>query len=1009
MKRTFILYFFAVILSGSSLSSGLPANVTASSIQEPGFSPDKAFDGNMGTRWSSKFEDPQWLQIDLLENRALAGLTIFWEDAFASAYDVLLSEDAENWIKVFGTNSSDGKTDDIYFKMTEARYIRIVCNKRATGWGASILEITLKEPGETPDIKVSSGDAEPLNIMDGDFTTCWNSEDGDSEWVEIDLKKEKGLGGFEIKWGESYPKSYKIQVSRNGEDWKTVFETSRSNGGRDLIYIDETDARHIKILCENSAGNKFSLCELTLKGKDESATVERLYNVMAEDSPAGYFPDWIYNKQEYWTVTGAPSDPVESLISSYGAIEPGKESFLLMPYLYIDGKFIAAGDVKITQKLEDEYLPIPSVVWEYQNLIFEQKIFTWGDENTSSSYVIYTLDNTGGKPLKGKLFITIRALQLSPKWQHGGISKISALDFVGKNDGALVKVNNKDSIVFLRKPSESGGVSFKEGEIIEYIADGKVPDRKTVLDPEGIISGASVFDFNIPAGRKKQFYFVLPLRGDVDVEGLLSCKNPEEKFSGILAETEDYWKSQLNTFEIDIPQKELVDVMKANLAYLLVNRDFVSLHPGPRNYERSWIRDGSVQCAALLKTGHYEEVRDYLDWISKSQKPGGEIPCMLELNGQMPGWGKDWFEWDGQGAYIFAVADYYRFTKDKDFVIRNFDSIVKALKFLEELRAKRLTDEYKNTPFYGILPESNSHEGYFPAQHSLWDDFWALKGWKDGQFLAKVAGREELTGWMKKEETELRKNLLNNIELLQKQKNIKNIPGCFEKADFDATSTAISVWPTGEYSHLQREDLMYTLDTYYDGTFYPRIEKGLTAAYTPYEIRNATAYLMLGEKDKALKMINYFLNDMRPRPWKHWAEVVHEEYFRPQYLGDMPHTWIGAIAVNFIRSMFVYEQDNRIVLAAGVDDKWLDSPQGVKVKNLPTYFGDINYDIKKEENVITADIYGDAGCSGGFVLKVPLKDKAVCAELNGERVENISGGEIVFTKLPANIKIYCND
>ncbi|MDD5645332.1 MAG: discoidin domain-containing protein [bacterium] len=1009
MKRTFILYFFAVILLGSSLSSGLPANVTASSVQEPGFSPDKAFDGNMGTRWSSKFEDPQWIQIDLLENRELAGLTIFWEDAFASSYDVLLSEDAENWVKVFGTSGSDGKTDDIYFKKAEARYIKIVCNKRATGWGASILEVTLKEPGETPDIKVSSGETDPLNIMDGDFSTCWNSGGADSEQVEIDLKKEKGLGGFEIKWGESYPGSYEIQSSKNGEDWKTVFKTSRSNGGRDLIYIDKTDARYIKILCEKSTGARFCLCELTLKGKDESATVERLYNVMAEDSPAGYFPDWIYNKQEYWTVTGAPSDPVESLISSYGAIEPGKESFVLMPYLYIGGKFIAPGDVEISQKLKEAYLPIPSVIWKYKDLVFEQKIFAWADKNSSLSYVVYTFDNTGSRPMKGKLFLSIRAFQLSPAWQHGGVAKISALDFVEKGNGMLVKVNNKDAVVSLQKPAGFGGISFKEGEIIEYITEGKIPDKKTVFDPEGIISGAAGFNLNIPAGAKQSFYFVLPLSGGKDVDKLLSHKNPAKEFENILKKTVDYWKEQLDTFEIDIPQKELMDVMKANLAYLLVNRDFVSLHPGPRNYERSWIRDGSVMCAALLKTGHYEEVRDYLDWVSKSQKPSGEIPCMHELNGQMPGWGRDWIEWDGQGAYIFAIADYYRFTKDKDFVLKHFDSVVKALKFLEELRTRRLTDEYKNTPFYGILPESNSHEGYFPAQHSLWDDFWALKGWKDGQYLAKIAGREELTGWMKKEETELRKNLLNNIELLQKQKNIRNIPGCFEKADFDATSTAISVWPTGEYTYLKKEDLMFTLDTYYSDTFYPRTEKGLTSAYTPYEIRTATAYLMLGEKDKALKMINYFLGDMRPRAWKHWAEVVHEEYFRPQYIGDMPHTWIGAIAINFIRTMFVYEQDNRIVIGAGIDDEWLNSPAGIKVRRLPTYFGNVNYDIKKENNIVTANVYGDAACSGGFVLKIPCGKSAVYAELDGERIENIIREEIVFSRLPADIKIYYRD
>ena len=32
----------------------------------------------------------------------------------------------------------------------------------------------------------------------------------------------------------------------------------------------------------------------------------------------------------------------------------------------------------------------------------------------------------------------------------------------------------------------------------------------------------------------------------------------------------------------------------------------------------------------------------------------------------------------------------------------------------------------------------------------------------------------------------------------------------------------------------------------------------------------------------------------RPMGWRHWAEVVWSESRSPEYIGDMPHTWIGA-------------------------------------------------------------------------------------------------------------------
>ena len=65
-------------------------------------------------------------------------------------------------------------------------------------------------------------------------------------------------------------------------------------------------------------------------------------------------------------------------------------------------------------------------------------------------------------------------------------------------------------------------------------------------------------------------------------------------------------------------------------------------------------------------------------------------------------------------------------------------------------------------------------------------------------------------------------------------------------------------------------------------------------------------------------------------------------------LGDMPHTWVGAELINTIRDMLVYEDRGRLVLAAGVYDKWLD--KGVAVSNLQTWWGPISYTLKRNEN-----------------------------------------------------------
>ena len=72
------------------------------------------------------------------------------------------------------------------------------------------------------------------------------------------------------------------------------------------------------------------------------------------------------------------------------------------------------------------------------------------------------------------------------------------------------------------------------------------------------------------------------------------------------------------------------------------------------------------------------------------------------------------------------------------------------MRYLETLRAKRLTDAYTapgKRAFYGLLPESVSHEGYASRPvHAYWDDFFALRGLKDAVVLAQAVGEDRRGG-----------------------------------------------------------------------------------------------------------------------------------------------------------------------------------------------------------------------------------------------------------------------
>jgi Amylo-alpha-1,6-glucosidase len=163
-------------------------------------------------------------------------------------------------------------------------------------------------------------------------------------------------------------------------------------------------------------------------------------------------------------------------------------------------------------------------------------------------------------------------------------------------------------------------------------------------------------------------------------------------------------------------------------AHILVTRSGPALQPGPRRYTRSWIRDGAMMSAALLRMGRTAEVREFLRWYAPHQRADGFVPCCIDSDGV------DWLvEHDSHGQLIAAIADYHGFTGDDAFVGEMWPAIDKAVRFIGGL----LEPE-------GLLPISVSHEGYLAQPvHSYWDDFWALRGLRDAASLARLLGRAQ--------------------------------------------------------------------------------------------------------------------------------------------------------------------------------------------------------------------------------------------------------------------------
>jgi len=977
----------------------LHAMATASSGSDE-YGPQFAIDGDMSTRWGSGFNDDDWWQAEFDQPINLAGLKFSWETAFGEKYLVQVSPDGADWKTVYDVDEGDGRTDILYFGPVATKFVRMKGIQRGTGWGYSLFEVNFIEAAKGPVVTADSADqTHPAAlIIDGDRATAWHSAGDGTNTVVLTLPAKQDIGGIELTWGKDFAAAYSVDVTADGQSWKTVHTESEGNGARDYVFFGSMPAKALRIRCERSAaGNGFALAQVELKSGEEQATPIRYYQALSRDAKRGLYPMWLGREQEYWTILGLPEDTEESLLGETGVFEPYKTSFCVIPMIIENGQAVTWAGVARTQSLDDDYLPMPLVRWQTEGWALEISAVACGEVDASSAAVRYRFTNTSDKPYKGQLALGVLPVQLNPVWQNGGFSPIRKARYA---DG-VVEINGRPQIRSLVKPDAGGVSTLRKGDAVQSLAGGKAPSMTEAEDAEGLVSAGLLYNLDVAGGAHQDVVLVFPLHTGSTL--------PNPDFEKLHAEQKAFWQGLLDRFSIEIPQQRLIRMMKSNLAYILINKDGPWTKPGSRNYAHSWIRDGECTSVAMMRLGLTDQARNYIKAYTPFIDKDGWVPHLVFEGGKnstiRAPTGAEGNEYDSLGLYVALVRQYVDFTGDDELLKAVYPTAVQCLKFGQGLRRERMTDEYKKDPakraYYGILPQSNSHEGYYPAKHSYWDDYWFLRGLRDGIHLANRLGRKEDAAWMEKELADFDKCLRASILAVIQRDHLDTIPGCVEKGDFDATSTAIAISDCGAKADLPQPYGQTTFDKYFE-SFSRRLQPGVAETFTPYEVRTSDAFIKLGQRDRALTMLTYFSEvSSRPPAWNHLAEVVHANARAPSYLGDMPHTWVGAGYINAVRSLFAYEEENQLVLAAGVPAAWLLA--GVTVKDLPTQFGDISYTLARKDGSIRFNAEGAAQPPGGFRVELPSEYAGWRVTVNG--VARKGGAPLTLDRLPAAVEL----
>ncbi len=154
------------------LSQGKPA--IASSAENASFPASAAVDGDTGTRWSSAFSDPQWVQVDLGTTASISGTTasisqvvLDWEVAYGKAFRIQVSADAATWTDIYSTSTGTGGTQSLDVTGT-GRYVRMYGTTRATPYGYSLWEFAVNTTTSTTSPSPSASPTEDVGSFWGD-------------------------------------------------------------------------------------------------------------------------------------------------------------------------------------------------------------------------------------------------------------------------------------------------------------------------------------------------------------------------------------------------------------------------------------------------------------------------------------------------------------------------------------------------------------------------------------------------------------------------------------------------------------------------------------------------------------------------------------------------------------------------------------------------------------------------------------------------------------------------
>ncbi|MEM1096775.1 MAG: discoidin domain-containing protein [Bacteroidota bacterium] len=127
----------------------------------------------------------------------------------------------------------------------------------------------LGRPAMASASEVCCGHEQPAFSVDGDPTTRWSSSEADDHWIYVDLRATYDIERVVLDWASAFGRDYDLQVSYDGETWRTVHTVRDGDGGTDEhVFAQPELGRFVRMQgLRRGTPQGYSLWEMAVFGR----------------------------------------------------------------------------------------------------------------------------------------------------------------------------------------------------------------------------------------------------------------------------------------------------------------------------------------------------------------------------------------------------------------------------------------------------------------------------------------------------------------------------------------------------------------------------------------------------------------------------------------------------------------------------------------------------------------------------------------------------------------------